>query len=86
MRKKEVPDYCYIFDPTVPTVEVGCPECGYGKAIVFLVSDGAETKMVARMMCRSVMGSTVKCGHTWTLSDESEITNLAIRIKVQDDE
>lgn len=29
----------YIFDPTMPSVYVECPECGYDKAVYFLTPD-----------------------------------------------
>jgi hypothetical protein len=53
-------------------VEVECPECGYSKAICTMTPDENETKLVARMMCASVVGSVTKCGHTWEL-DESDV-------------
>ena len=53
----------------MPTVEVVCPECGFNKALYFLVADETESKMVARMMCKKVFGMEVRCGHVWDLED-----------------
>lgn len=71
MRQKYIPEHSYIFDPSMPTVEVICPECGYNRAIYFLVPDELESKMLARMMCKNITGTTVKCGHIWDLNDQS---------------
>jgi hypothetical protein len=71
--KKYVSDESNIFDPTMPLVEVLCPECGYNRAIYCVTPDENETKMVAKMMCASVVGTVSKCGHTWELDDHQEL-------------
>lgn len=70
----------------MPTVEVECPECGHNRAIYFLVPDEQETKMLARMMCKNVKGTTVKCGHIWDLNDESELSELKVKVKCLEEE
>ena len=65
--KKYDPDLAYIFDPTMPSVYVECPECGYDRAVYFLTPDEGETKIVAKMICASATGTTPKCGHVWDL-------------------
>ena len=70
-----------VLDNTLTTIRVTCPECGFKRAIYFLVSDEKETKMIAKLMCKNITGSTVKCGHIWELNDFSEITEKKIKIK-----
>lgn len=79
-------DYNLIFDPSMPTIEVICPECGFNKALYFLVSDEGETKMVARMMCKRVIGMQVRCGHIWDLEDQNELEEAKVLVKQQEDE
>ena len=86
LRKNQIADRAFIFDPTFPSIHIECPECGYGKAICFLRADEAETKMVAKLMCRNVKGNVVICGHAWTLNDESEIAEVAVRIKREEED
>jgi DNA-directed RNA polymerase subunit M/transcription elongation factor TFIIS len=81
IRRQEQPDYACIFDPVMPSVSVQCPECGFGKAVYSLHSNAEETRMVARLMCRSATATAVKCGHVWELSDDCEILESAILIK-----
>lgn len=65
--KKYVPNLDYIFDPTMPSVEVECPDCGNNRAVYFLTPDEGESKIVAKMICASATGTTAKCGHIWDL-------------------
>ena len=41
--------------------------------------------MVAKLMCRNVNGNVVICGNAWTLNDQSEIAEVAIKIKTEED-
>lgn len=41
--------------------------------------------MVAKLMCRNVKGNVVVCGNAWTLNDESEIAEIAVKIKHEED-
>jgi hypothetical protein len=77
--RKFVPDLAYIFDPTMPSVEVECPECGYNKAVYILAPDDGETKLVAVMLCASQTGTVAKCGHIWTLDDDTELTRTKVK-------
>lgn len=77
--RKFVPDLAYIFDPTMPSVEVECPECGYNKAVYILAPDDGETKLVATMLCASQTGTVAKCGHIWTLDDDTELTRTKVK-------
>jgi hypothetical protein len=73
-----VPDLDYIFDPTMPTVEIECPECGYNRAIYMLTPDEGETKMLAVMICASATGTVAKCGNTWVLDEDLELGKTRI--------
>lgn len=42
--------------------------------------------MLARMMCKNVIGTTVKCGHIWDLNDESELSDLKVKVKIMEEE
>lgn len=42
--------------------------------------------MLARMMCKNVTGTTVKCGHIWDLNDQSELSELKVKIKFFEDD
>ena len=86
VRKKETPDVSVVLDPTLPSIDAICPECGHKGATYFLTEDQAETKMLARLVCKNVSGSTIKCGHIWILNDESEITDQTVKVKEEDDE
>ncbi len=81
--KKYDPDLAYIFDPTMPSVYVECPECGYDRAVYFLTPDEGETKIVAKMICASATGTTPKCGHVWDLQESSEL--LRTRVLTEDE-
>jgi hypothetical protein len=81
--KKYDPDLAYIFDPTMPSVEVECPECGYDRAVYFLTPDEGETKIVAKMICASAAGSTAKCGNIWDLEETSQL--LRTRVVTEDE-
>jgi hypothetical protein len=41
--------------------------------------------MEARLMCRNVKGNVVICGNAWTLNDESEIAEVAVKIKHEEE-
>ena len=43
-----------------------------------LTPDEGETKLVARMICANASGAVAKCGHTWILEDEAELTRTRI--------
>jgi len=43
-----------------------------------LTPDEGETKLVARMICANATGTVAKCGHTWILEEESELTKTKI--------
>jgi DNA-directed RNA polymerase subunit M/transcription elongation factor TFIIS len=58
-------DEASIFDPTTPQVDVICPECGYDRAVFLITPDENETKLVAKMMCASIVGTVAKCGNIW---------------------
>lgn len=77
-----MPEEAYIFDPTMPKVDIECPECGYDKAVYFLTPDEGETKIVAKMICASATGTTVKCGNMWDLNDK----DLLLRTRVLTEE
>ena len=36
-------------------------------------------------MCRNVKGNVVICGNAWTLNDESEIAEVAVKIKHEEE-
>lgn len=78
--KKYVAEQDYIFDPTMPSVKVECPECLYDRAVYFLMPDEGETKIIAKMICASSTGTTAKCGNIWDLEDTSEL----LRTRVED--
>lgn len=80
-----MPDLSAVMDQSLPTIDVLCPECGHKRAIYFLIPDEGETKMIARLMCKNVAESTIKCGHIWDLNDESEITDLTVKVKEEED-
>ena len=86
MKKKELPEVDAIFDSTLPTIKVNCPDCNYPKALVFLVPDEEETKMVAKLMCKNVTGSTVKCGNVWELNDKSLYLGSEVKVKQEEEE
>jgi len=78
-----VPEQAYIFDPTMPSVEVECPSCGYNRAVYQLTPDQGETKMLAVMMCTSSFGQLAKCGHSWVLPESSRL--LKNRVQTEDE-
>ena len=80
-----MPDISAIFDPTLPTISIPCPECDYNQAIYFLMPDKDERRMVTKLMCKSRTGSTIKCGHVWELPENSEITNSTLRVKEEEE-
>ena len=51
-----------------------------------MTENKAGTKMMARLVCRNVREKTDWCGHTWILEDDAEITDEAVKVKVEDDE
>jgi len=71
--KKYTPDLATILDPTMPSVEAECPECGYDRAIYSLTPDEGETKIIVKMICASRTGTTAKCGHIWELDECDEL-------------
>ena len=77
--RKLVPDLAYIFDPTMPSVEIECPECSFTRAVYILAPDDGETKLVAVMMCASQAGTVAKCGHIWTLDEDTELTRTKVK-------
>lgn len=62
----------------MPSVEVECPECGYNRAVYILTPDEGETKMTAVLICASATGTVAKCGHSWVLEENAELTPTKI--------
>ena len=60
----------YIFDPTMPRIEVECPDCGHNEAIYILTPDEGETKMLAKLICTNEKNGTIVCGNTWDLDED----------------
>ncbi len=75
-----------IFDRSMPIISVECPECGYDEGVYTVVPEEGERRIVMRVICaRGAAEKIVKCGHKWSLRQESEIDdnddNGAMRIK-----
>ena len=59
-----------IFDPTMPRIEVECPNCGHNEAIYILTPDEGETKILAKLICTRTKDGTIVCGNTWDLDED----------------
>ena len=42
--------------------------------------------MIARMMCKNTVGTTIKCGNVWDLVDTSQLEEMKVKVKVMEEE
>jgi hypothetical protein len=65
VAKKIMPNPFIVFDPTLPKIDVNCPECDYHQAAYMIITDEKEDRLIAKMFCLSTIGYQLRCGNTW---------------------